>query len=85
MPRWPNSAALLTLLIIVVMVILPLVFVTSLLLQEVADAYKAFQSGEITIGAGLQQAREALPGGSLVCSTGCGRPISRGCGSGSAR
>jgi predicted PurR-regulated permease PerM len=62
MPRWPNSAALLTLLIIVVMVILPLVFVTSLLLQEAADAYKAFQSGEITIGAGLQQAREALPG-----------------------
>ena len=61
MPRWPNSAALLTVLIIVVMVILPLAFVTSLLLQEAADVYAAFQSGELTIGGGLQQARDALP------------------------
>ena len=61
MPRWPNPAALLTVLIIVVMVILPLAFVTSLLLQEAADVYAAFQSGELTIGGGLQQARDALP------------------------
>ena len=62
MPRWPNAAAFLTLLLIVVLVILPLAFVTSLLAQEAAGVYAAFKAGEFNIGAGVQKARDALPG-----------------------
>jgi predicted PurR-regulated permease PerM len=62
MPRWPNAAALLTLLMIVVLVILPLTFVTSLLVQEAAEVYAAFKSGDLNLAGKLQQARTALPG-----------------------
>jgi predicted PurR-regulated permease PerM len=62
MPRWPNTAALLTLLIIVVLVILPLTLVASLLVQEAAEVYAAFKSGDLDLTGKLQQARTALPG-----------------------
>lgn len=61
MPRWPNAAALLTLLVILVMVILPFALVTSQLVKEAADLYAAFKAGDLHLGERLQQARDALP------------------------
>jgi len=61
MPRWPNLAALLTLFIIVVMVLVPLAILTSLVVQEAGELVTALQSGNINLTQGLQQARDALP------------------------
>jgi predicted PurR-regulated permease PerM len=61
LPRWPNVAALLTLLLVIVMVILPLLFVTTLLLQEAVELYGAYEAGELNLGDGLQRMRDALP------------------------
>jgi predicted PurR-regulated permease PerM len=55
-------AALTTVTIIVVMVILPLTLVTALLVKEAAGVYERIQSGEVNIGRYFQQVYGLLPG-----------------------
>src|SRR5687768_12711439 len=54
-------AALVTLTIILVMVILPSVLITSMLLQEGVSVYARVKSGELNFGRYLQAAMSALP------------------------
>jgi len=55
-------AALATLGMILVLVILPLTLLTALLVQEGASVYQRIQTGEFDIGRYLQQTFNALPG-----------------------
>jgi predicted PurR-regulated permease PerM len=57
----PNLAALVTLLIILVMVILPLSLIASSLLQEASGLYERIRSGEADLGGYLQRLLDALP------------------------
>jgi predicted PurR-regulated permease PerM len=54
-------AALATVTIILVLVILPLTLITALLVQEGASVYERIQSGELNFGRYFQQVFEALP------------------------
>ena len=54
-------AALATLAIILVIVILPAVLITALLLQEAFGVYTRLQSGELSLGRYLQQILSAMP------------------------
>lgn len=56
-----NLAALATLLIILVMVILPLALVAASLAQEAADVYRRVQSGELNFCRYMRQIVDALP------------------------
>jgi predicted PurR-regulated permease PerM len=56
-----NLAALSTVTIIVVMVILPLTMVVTSLAQEAAGLYKRIESGEVSIGRYFAQVVDALP------------------------
>ncbi|WP_233867976.1 AI-2E family transporter [Paraburkholderia adhaesiva] len=56
-----NLAALLTLTICVVIVILPLTFVTGTLIREISQAYALVRSGSLDVGAFFSQAVHALP------------------------
>jgi predicted PurR-regulated permease PerM len=56
-----SLAALATLTIILVMVILPLTLIIAALLEEAASVYKMIQAGEINFGRYFQQVYEALP------------------------
>jgi predicted PurR-regulated permease PerM len=60
-PRRPTIAALLTVLVILLLVILPITFVGSLLVQEAVSTYERIQSGELNAGRFFQQIRAALP------------------------
>ena len=62
MPAKRTAAALLTLTILVVLVILPLGFVTALLVQEAGQFYQRVQSVELSFSRYLQQVYAALPG-----------------------
>ena len=55
-------AALATVTIVLLMVILPLTLIGALLLQEGLSVYEKFQSGELNLGRYFQQAFGALPG-----------------------
>jgi predicted PurR-regulated permease PerM len=55
-------AALITLLIVIVIVILPLTFVGVLLAEEASDVYARLRSGEMSPGTYLRQVLDALPG-----------------------
>jgi len=57
----PNVAAVVTLTIILLMVILPLALVTAALLREVAGFYDRIQSGEISFARYFEQIVAALP------------------------
>lgn len=57
-----TPAALATLVIILVLVILPLTLITALLAQEGTGVYERIQSGEFDLGRYFQQAFNALPG-----------------------
>lgn len=57
----PNLAALTTLLIILVIVILPAILITGALLQEGAAIYKRIGSGQFNLGEYFQQVVSALP------------------------
>ena len=59
--RNPNLAALATLLIIVMLVILPLFLTAASLVQEATSLYERIQSGELNLGTVFQQLRAALP------------------------
>lgn len=56
-----NLAALTTLLLCLIMVILPFTLITASLLREGADIYQRIQSGELNFGANFQQIMSALP------------------------
>lgn len=56
-----NLAALATVAIIVVMVILPMTLIAALLLQEASGVYERVLTGEINFGRYFQQAMDALP------------------------
>src|SRR5687768_2261227 len=60
-PQKRNLAALATVLIIIVMVILPLTLITMALLQEATSVYEGIQSGELNFGRYFQQVFDALP------------------------
>lgn len=62
--RWShkrNLAALTTLLVCVVIVIIPILFVLGSFFQEGAGLYQRLQSGEVDPGAYLDQVRQAFP------------------------
>jgi len=61
MPRRRNTAATLSLFVIVIVVIVPVALMTALLVQEIADVYAAYRSGALSIARMLQGARDALP------------------------
>ncbi|HTH62304.1 MAG TPA: AI-2E family transporter [Paraburkholderia sp.] len=56
-----NLAALITLLLCVVIVILPALFVTATLIQQIAFAYAQIRSGSTDIGAHFSEVVHALP------------------------
>lgn len=61
MPGRKNSAALLTLLLSLVVVIFPLALVTAALVQEGTAVYEEIRSGSLDFGAYFQQIIDALP------------------------
>lgn len=56
-----NLAALVTLAVIILIVIIPVIFATGALLQEGATVYKRISSGELDLGAYFDQIMAALP------------------------
>lgn len=56
-----NLAALATVLIIVLLVILPLTVITAALVQEASGLFASFQSGDFNLDQYFQQTRNALP------------------------
>jgi predicted PurR-regulated permease PerM len=61
MRQRPTLAALATVTIILVLVILPLTLITALLVQEGASVYERIQSGELSFGRYFQQVLDAMP------------------------
>src|SRR3954467_2904310 len=61
MPQHPNSAALLTVGLIVLIVILPLTLVAASLAQEAAIVVGKMKSGQFNLGTFLQQILDAVP------------------------
>ena len=63
--RWmrhrPTIAALVTVLLVVLIVILPLTAIGALLAQEAASTYARIQAGELNFGRYFEQMLEALP------------------------
>lgn len=56
-----NLAALTTLTLCLLIVVLPLIFVTGALMQEISMVYQQIKSGQINFGSYFQQAVHALP------------------------
>ena len=65
MPKSPNMAALLTLTLCLLVVILPLIAITLSVLQEAVDIYQRMNSGQFNLNTYLQQIKSALPGWAL--------------------
>lgn len=61
MPRSPNLAALLTLTLCLLVVILPLIAITTSVLQEAVAIYQRMNSGQFDLTHYLQQIKNALP------------------------
>lgn len=61
MPGRPSLAALLTLMVVILIVILPAAFLGTALIQEFLTVYNAVQSGQIDIAKMFAQATSALP------------------------
>lgn len=61
MPKKRTLAAVLTVSIILVLVILPVGFISALLAQEAASVYQRVQSGELSVSRYFQQVFDALP------------------------
>lgn len=62
MPRHRNSAAGLTLLLIIAMVIIPAIFLTMALIDEVSIFYGRIRSGEINFAELFERLQASLPG-----------------------
>ncbi len=56
-----NVSALITLLVCLVVAVLPVIFITGLVVQEGAALYRRIQSGDLDIGGYVTYAREMLP------------------------
>lgn len=56
-----NLAAMITLIIVLLIVIIPTLFITGALIQEIATAYKRISSGEFNLGMYFEQVVTALP------------------------
>lgn len=63
MPRWPNSAALLTLLVIVALVIVPAILIGTSLVDELLILYGRIESKEIDIARIFSELQKSLPRG----------------------
>jgi predicted PurR-regulated permease PerM len=61
MPQKRTLAALLTVSIILVLVILPVGFISALLAQEAVSVYQRVESGEMSVGRYFQQIYDVLP------------------------
>lgn len=61
MPQKRTLAALLTVSIILVLVILPVGFISALLAQEAVSVYQRVESGELSVGRYFQQIYDVLP------------------------
>jgi predicted PurR-regulated permease PerM len=61
MPKKRTAAALLTLAVILVLVILPVSVITVLLVKQAAAVYQQVQSGELSVSRYFQQIFDALP------------------------
>ena len=61
MPSKPTGAALITLAIILLLVILPVALITASLVQEAASVYQRMQSGDFSINRYFQQVFAVLP------------------------
>ncbi|WP_440636164.1 AI-2E family transporter [Bradyrhizobium sp. PUT101] len=61
-PGKPNLAALFTVVVVIVMVLIPVAFVIASLVDQGGELYQRVQSGEISFAHPLQQLRSALPG-----------------------
>lgn len=57
----PNLTALTTLFVCLIVAVLPVIFITGLLVQEGTSLYKQIESGELDIGSMVSSARELLP------------------------
>ncbi|MEF7615115.1 AI-2E family transporter [Aquincola sp. MAHUQ-54] len=62
MPQRRNLAALATLLVCLLIVILPMVLITTSLVQEAALVYQRMRSGQWNVGSYVRQVFDALPG-----------------------
>jgi predicted PurR-regulated permease PerM len=58
----PNSIALLTLLVSLLVAVLPVIFITGMLIQEGASLYNQIESGKLDVGVFFAEAKELLPG-----------------------
>jgi predicted PurR-regulated permease PerM len=61
MPDKPTLAALLTVVLILVLVVLPASLIAALLVQEAGSVFQRVQSGELNFGLYFQQVYDALP------------------------
>ncbi len=61
LPQKRNLAAVISLTLIVLLVVLPLILVSAMLVQEASVVYARMQSGEISFSRYFQQMYEALP------------------------
>ncbi len=61
MPNWPNASAFLTLLICVVIVVIPVIFTTTSVINQGVDLYQKIQSGEINIEDYISKLNGAFP------------------------
>ncbi len=57
-----NTAAGLTLLLVIAIVIVPLIMIGSLLVDQALDTYTRLQTRQIDVGRAVQDVRDALPG-----------------------
>ncbi len=61
MPRWPNVAALLSLTLVIALVIVPVIFISSMMANEAVRTYNSLQTNEIDINNILKNIESALP------------------------
>ncbi|MEW6151306.1 MAG: AI-2E family transporter [Pseudomonadota bacterium] len=62
LPGRDNLAALFTVIVVIVMVLIPVAIVVASLVDQGAELYQRIQSGEISFAHPLQQLKSALPG-----------------------
>lgn len=60
-PEWPNLAALSTVIVVIVMVLIPVGVVIASLIDQGGELYQRVQTGEISLAHPLQQLKSALP------------------------
>lgn len=61
LPRWPNTAALATLIIIVALVIVPAILIGTSLVEELVALYGRIESKQIDVGQSFAEFQKGLP------------------------